>query len=95
MKIQTIFTTNGITLFVVNTYGSAKIGSQQLNDVSMGKEKINLIRDLYENNKEYDMEPFFKTWIMMRNTRIPASHPEIYQNLLNRLRTVLNGTDME
>ena len=39
MKIQVTHTQSGISFYVVGPYGSAKIGTQPLNEIALGKRK--------------------------------------------------------
>lgn len=91
MKIQVVHTWNGISFYVTGPYGSAKIGAQPLNAIAMGQGKAELIKNLYEDGKEYDLEPFFKSWIAAKSIRIPRTDVTFREGQLKMLKEILQG----
>ena len=89
MKIQITHTQSGISFYVVGPYGSAKIGAQPLNAIAMGQGKAELIKNLYEDGKEYDLEPFFKSWIAAKSLRIPRADMTFREGQLKMLKEIL------
>ena len=91
MKIQVTHTQSGISFYVVGPYGSAKIGTQPLNEIALGKRKAELIRTLYEDGKEYDMDQFFRSWIAVKTLRSARVDMTSRESLLKMLQEILQG----
>ncbi len=91
MKIQVVHTWNGISFYVTGPYGSAKIGMQSLSAVAMGQGKAELIKNLYEDGHEYDMEQFFRSWIAVKSLRIPRTDMTFREGHLKMLKEILQG----
>lgn len=90
MKILIKHTANGISMYAANGVGLAKVGDQSLSGGSMSPMKANLIKQLYKDGEEYDMERFFRSWIalkMLRMTRITSDR--MMKNQLQELREIL------
>lgn len=90
MKILVKHTPGGISMYASNGIGIAKVGDQTLSGGSMSRQKADLIRNLYEDGAEYDMENFFRSWIalkMLRMTRITSD--KVMENQLKELKAIL------
>lgn len=90
MNIFIKHTPGGISMYVANGIGIAKIGNQSLSGGSISPQKADLIRNLYEDGAEYDMERFFRSWIalkMLRMTRITSD--KVMENQLKELKAIL------
>ena len=55
----------------------------------MGHGKAELIKNLYEDGKEYDLEPFFKSWIAAKSIRIPRTDMTFREGQLKMLKEIL------
>ena len=69
-KIRAVHTPKGISFYAVSGFGSAKIGDQPMSALTMGKEKSELMKKLYEDGGEYDPVPFLNSLIAIKNFRI-------------------------
>lgn len=90
MRVIVKYTAGGISIYAANGMGIAKVGDQSLSGGSMSRQKADLIRRLYDDGGEYDMERFFRSWIalkMLRMTRITSD--KVMENQLKEIRAVL------
>jgi hypothetical protein len=96
VKIRSVHTPKGISFYAVNTLGSAKIGDQPLSTLSIGKEKAELIKKLYEDGGEYDPVPFMNSLIALKNVRITRFVTQaILDNWLKDLKKILKTDGVE
>ena len=95
-KIRAVHTPKGISFYAVSAFGSAKIGDQPLSTFSIGQEKAELIKKLYEDGGEYDPVPFMNSLIALKNVRITRFVTQaILDNWLKDLKKILRTDGVE
>jgi len=64
MKITVSFAKKSVSFSVINGLGITRIGTVFLSDFSTRKNRM--LRQIFEEGKEYDLIPFFTIWAKVR-----------------------------
>lgn len=92
MKIKAVQNTDSISFYIIDGIEIVRVIYQPFASSLTNDYKISIIRQLYENEHEYDLEPFFKTWIRIKQLRYKKFMSTDYFDFqLKYLKDVLNG----
>lgn len=90
MKIAVKFSNSIMTIYVVSSSGSARIGDAKMLN-GMGDRKKNILRELFKEGVEYDMERFFRCYIALNSMRFTKFLPDhLIEFQIKKLENILN-----
>ena len=69
MKIRVHFSNSTMSIYFISGFGTTKLGSQGLDEVSISPKKAWMYRAIYSEQEEYDLEKFFISLIKLRNLK--------------------------
>ncbi len=88
MKVFVKFAEKTMYAYARTEEGPVAIASQAFDESGIGKAKTRLIKKLYKENEEYDIERLLETWARLKAIRIPhfeAMADEICSNMRRAL----------